>query len=133
MDTQNTAFHHIAIRVCDFDVSLKFYTDVLEAKTIATWDHWKGFKACMMELPGGGIIEMLGSGEDSLPENFECVSGCIIHLALQVNDVEAAVKKAVEHGATQKGEIKDNYVPIPLHVGAVYGPSGEIIEFLRPI
>lgn len=133
MNEQNAAIHHIAIRAKDYDVSKKFYTEVIGANCFAEWDHWKGFKACMMEFPGGGIIEMLGSGVDALPENFECVSGCFIHLALLVKDVEAMVQKAVEYGAVEKGEIKDNMIPIPLHVGAVFGPSGEIIEFLRPI
>lgn len=130
---QNTAFHHIAIRAKDYDVSKKFYEEVLEARCYAEWKHWKGFMACMMELPGGGIIEMLGSGEDALPANFESVSGCFIHLALQVNDVEQAVANALSHGAVLKGEIKNNEIPSPMRVGAVFGPSGEIIEFLKPL
>lgn len=133
MENQNTAFHHIAIRARDYEASKSFYTNVLGADCYAEWMHWKGFMACMMTLPGGGIIEMLGNGESALPENFESVSGCFIHLALQVNSVEQAVADALAHGAVQKGEIKRNEIPSPMQIGTVYGPSGEIIEFLKPL
>ena len=47
--------------------------------------------------------------------------------------MEATVASAVAHGGRQKGEIKDNDIPSPMHIGVVYGPSGEIIEFLKEI
>lgn len=133
MNTQNMKFHHIAIRARDYEASKEFYTEGLNARCYAQWKHPKGFMACMMELNGGGIIEMLGSGGEPLPENFEDRSGCYIHLALEVDDVEAAVAQAIRHGGLQKGDIKDSEVPSPMHIGTVYGPSGEIIEFLRSI
>ena len=133
MNTQKISFHHIAIRAKDYTASKDFYVKGLGANCYAEWKHSKGFMACMMELSGGGIIEMLGSGEEALPENFESLSGCYIHLALQVENVESAVAQAVEHGGIQKGEIKDNLIPSPLHIGVVYGPSGELIEFLTPL
>ena len=133
MSEQKIGFHHLCIRAKDYNVSKKFYTEVLGAKCYAEWKHWKDFMACMMELNDGGIIEMLGSGEDALPQNFESISGCFIHLALHVEDVEKAVAKAIACGATPKGEIKINDIPSRMQIGAVNGPSGEIIEFLKPL
>ena len=99
----------------------------------AEWQHWRGFMACMLRLSGGGILEMLGGGEGTLPENFESIGGCFIHVAMQVEDVPTAVARALAHGAKEKGEIKVNEIPSRMEVGAVYGLDGEIIEFLKPL
>lgn len=133
MNLQTIGFDHICVRVKNYELSKKFYTEVLGAACYAEWHHQKGFMACMLRLNGGGVIEMLGNGIDSLPTNVEEISGCYIHLALRVDDVEAAVAKALEYGATSRGNIKDSQIPSPMHIGTVYGPSGEIIEFLKPI
>lgn len=133
MSQQKIGFHHIAIRVSDYELSKKFYTEVVGAECYTEWDHWKGFKACMMRLNNGGIIEMLGSGKEGMPKDFEELGGCFIHLALEVENVEAAVERAIAYGCTPKGEIKDNDIPSPMHIGTVFGPSGEIVEFLKPI
>lgn len=130
---QKIGIHHIAIRVKNYEESKKFYTEGLGAECYAEWNHWKGFQACMMRLNNGGIIEMLGSGKEGMPDDFEEVAGCYIHLALEVENVEEAVARAVANGGTQKGEIKDNEIPSPMHIGVVFGPSGEIIEFLKQI
>jgi len=121
------------VRAKDYTASKKFYVEGLGAECYAEWEHWKGFMACMLRLNGGGIIEMLGSGEGELPDNFESIGGCYIHLALLVDDVEEAVNRAIAAGGRQKGEIKDNDVPSPMHIGTVFGPSGEIIEFLKEL
>lgn len=128
---QKMKLDHLCVRVKDYELSKNFYTKVLNATVDAEWQHWKGFMACMLKLNGGGTIEMLGSGVDSLPSNFEEVTGCYIHIALEVEDVEAAVACALDNGAKMKGEIKDNTIPYNLHIGTVYGPNGEIIEFLK--
>ena len=127
------SIHHIAVRAKDYTASKKFYVEGLGAECYAEWEHWKGFMACMLRLNGGGIIEMLGSGEGELPDNFESIGGCYIHFALLVDDVEEAVNRAIAAGGRQKGEIKDNDVPSPMHIGTVFGPSGEIIEFLKEL
>ena len=41
------------------------------------------------------------------------------------------MERALEYGARLKGEIKDVDIPESMHLGAVYGPSGEIVEFLK--
>lgn len=128
---QKMGIHHLAVRVKDFEAAKAFYTEGLGGECYAQWTHQKGFPACMIRLNGGGILEVLGDGGEALPDNFEERSGCFIHLALIVEDVEAAVERALEYGARLKGEIKDVDVPEPMHLGAVYGPSGEIVEFLK--
>ncbi|MBR0417699.1 MAG: VOC family protein [Erysipelotrichaceae bacterium] len=128
---QTMKLDHLCVRVRDYEVSKKFYTEVLNAKVYTEWQHWKGFTACFLTLNGGGTIEMLGSGKDELRSDFEEVSGSYIHIAIEVENVEEAVEKAISLGAKPKGEIKDNEIPYPIHIGAVYGPSGEIIEFLK--
>ncbi len=133
MKEQKIGFHHIAIRAKDYDESKTFYTQGLKAECYAEWKHPKGFMACMLRLNDGGVIELLGSGEDYLPDNFECISGCFIHLALITDDVEKSMADAIAAGGTQKGEIKDTEIPSPLHIGVVFGPSGEIIEFLKEL
>ena len=131
MENQKMKLDHLCVRVKDYELSKDFYTKVLSATIDAEWQHWKGFMACMLKLNNGGTIEMLGSGKGNMPSDFEEVSGCFIHIALEVEDVDAAVAYAVQNGAVVKGEIKDNMIPYPLRVGAVYGLNGEIIEFLK--
>ncbi|MBU9725345.1 YhcH/YjgK/YiaL family protein [Diplocloster modestus] len=128
---QKIGIHHLAVRVKDFESAKAFYTEGLGGTCYAQWNHPKGFPACMIRLNAGGILEVLGEGREELPDDFEERNGCFIHLALIVEDVEAAVERALEYGARLKGEIKDVDIPESMHLGAVYGPSGEIVEFLK--
>ncbi len=128
---QKMKLDHLCLRAKDYEASKEFYTEVMNAKVDKEWKHWKGFMACFLSLNNGGTIEMLGSGKGQLREDFEEISGSYIHIAIEVENVEEAVEKALQYGAKMKGEIKDNDVPYPIHIGAVYGLSGEIIEFLK--
>ena len=60
------------------------------------------------------------------------------HVALKVDDVDAAYKRALEYGAREKSAPKvvpldSAPVKLTLNCGFVYGPSGEEIEFFKVV
>ncbi len=125
-------FHHIALKVTDFDRSLKFYTEGLGLTAVALWGEGDG-RAAMLDLGDGGHIEMFAGGKPcEIPED---AAGCFFHLAIGVEDTDAAFARAVSLGCPVQMEPSDCAItsnpPIPLRIAFVKGPDGEVIEFFH--
>lgn len=127
---QGMGFHHVALRVVDFDKSLQFYTEGLGLKITCTWGEGNG-RVVMLDMGDGGILEMFAGGTEEERSNPH-----YLHLAFRVDDVDAAFQTALAAGATVKSEPK--VVPVVakpenvnINCGFVYGPSGEQLEFFR--
>ena len=127
-------FHHIALRVRDYDRSLAFYRDGLGCTIAAAWGEAPDRKV-MVDLGDGGRIEIFEkpySGKricaDFLGEWF--------HFAMRTDDVDAAYARALEAGAVSQMTPRDMDLPAdpvyPVRLAFVQGPDGEVIEFFRP-
>ena len=124
-------FHHIALRVTDFERSLRFYTEGLGMKAVLRWGEGDG-AAAMLDIGDGGCIEMFAGG--SPREIADDSAGWFFHLAIGTDDPDAAFRRAIEAGAKEKsapGEavIRDAGGSVPLRIAFVTGPDGEVIEF----
>ncbi|NLS76522.1 MAG: VOC family protein [Chloroflexi bacterium] len=122
-------FHHIAMRVHDFDASVKFYTEVLGFTVKTTWGNPER-RLALLDTGDGNYIEISSGGSaEPRPE------GVILHYALRTDNVDAAIERARAAGAPITIEPKDvtfnSVPPTPVRIGFCKGPDGELIEFFK--
>ena len=123
--------HHIALMATDFEKSLAFYK-ALGFKEVVRWgDEVKTI--AMLDIGDGARVELFSNGGDEYP-----ACGKWAHLAVRVDDVEAAFDIAVKAGGVPK--IYPKVVPLDstpekmsINIAFVYGPSGEEFEFFREL
>lgn len=124
-------FHHMSLYASDFDKSLAFYQK-LGMTVYTAWGE------------GDSRIALLDTGDGSLLELF-AKPGCEMasegrwqHFALRVENVQGALDTALAAGATLHTPVKImdlNSHPrkITIQIAFVYGPDGEVIEFIKQI
>ena len=125
-------FHHVAIRVRDFDATLKFYSEGFGYERVYGWGEGEK-RAALLDTGDGNYIEVFaGSGRapgDDAPE------GPIFHFAVRVPDTDAALTRAVSAGARTTMEPKDVPIdgdyPVTVRIAFCKGPDGELIEFFQ--
>lgn len=129
-------FHHIALRVKNYEDSKRFYEGALGMHMKGEWGE-VGQRGCMLRIGDGGIVELYEGGCDALPSDFEMRSGSFFHLAIAVDDVDAAYRIALEAGAREHIAPCENVIgsqpPMPIRMAFVYGPSGELIELFKDL
>ena len=87
----------------------------------------------MLACNDGTFIEVFsGSSAEKLPE------GAFIHLALRVDDCDAAYNAAIAAGCTCQAEPKTTTVParpqpFTVRIAFVYGLDGEVLEFMQEL
>lgn len=89
----------IALTVRDYEKSVKFYCEGLGIEPAAIWNNGDG-KALMLNM-GNATLEVFDVNQAKLIDEMEAgqrVSGQI-RFALQVPDLESAMKRLLEHGA----------------------------------
>ena len=124
------AFHHVAIRVRDFDRVVRFYTDGLGFSRALSWGEGDG-RAVMLNFGDGGCIEVFaGGGAETPPE------GALLHLALCVASCDAALAAALAAGAVQTMAPTDITIaadqgPTPVRIAFCRGLAGEVLEFMQ--
>jgi glyoxylase I family protein len=123
-------FHHIALKVKDFQKSCKFYTDGLGLTPVVGWGEGAG-EIQMFDFGDGGILELFAGGGDDLSEN-----GKWLHFTMHADDVDAAYAAAIAAGA--KPLIEPKEVPLDsrpykmtLRIAFVIGFDGEQLEFFK--
>ena len=92
--------HHIAIICSDYELSKRFYTDVLGLRVIKeSYRQERNSYKLDLALNGNYIIELF-----SFPHPPERTSGPeaagLRHLAFEVNDLDAIVLELTENGIT---------------------------------
>ncbi len=90
----------IALTVKDYEKSVKFYCEGLGIEPAAIWNNGDG-KALMLEM-GNASLEVFDENQAKLIDDMEAgkrISGQI-RFALQVPDLESAMKRLLNHGAT---------------------------------
>ena len=122
-------FHHLAIKVRDFDASMRFYRDALGFTEKISWGEGDN-RAVMLDTGDGNYIEMFAGGSiEPKPE------GIYMHVAFRTDDCDAAIEKARAAGAEVTVEPKDVVIqsnpPSPVKIAFCKGPDGEVIEFFQ--
>ncbi len=93
-----SGIHHIAIICSSYDVSKKFYTEILGFKILKeTYRSERTSFKLDLEIPGGGQLELF-SFENPPKRSSQPESCGLRHLAFAVNDLQAAVQYLVERG-----------------------------------
>ena len=122
-------FHHVAIKVRDFEASVKFYTVGLGFKERISWGEGNG-RAVLLDTGDKNYLEIFAGGsQETKPE------GSIIHMAFRTDDVAKAIEAARAAGAEITVEPKDiiisNNPVTPVRIAFCTGPDGEVIEFFQ--
>ena len=123
-------FHHLAMKVHDFDASVRFYTEALGFAEKVSWGEGDG-RAVMLDTGDGNYLEIFAGGtNEPKPE------GAILHFALRTTDTDAAIERVRAAGAEVTVEPKDVNIQsrphnTPVRLAFCKGPDGEIIEFFQ--
>lgn len=117
-------FHHVALRVPNFDQALTFYTEGLGLTLRVQWEG-----AAMLQLADGGHLELF-AGTEPVPDT----KNGYYHMAYKVDDVDGALARAAEYGATITIPAKDARIgDLDIRCGFCQGPGGETIEFFKEL
>lgn len=124
-------FHHIALKVKDFQKSVAMY-QALGMEEIVRWGEGKS-EIVMLDIGDGGRIELFANGGDEY-----AVNGKWQHFAMRVDDVDHAYAVALAAGFLPK--IAPKVVPldsrpdkIAINIAFVIGPDGEEVEFFKEV
>jgi len=132
-------FHHVALRVYDFDASMKFYIDGLGFRRHYGWgtdaraDGGTDSRAAMLDTGDGNYLEVFAGGKR--PHGEPAPDGPFFHIALRSTNVPAAFERAVAAGGVPTVQPKEVVPPNAdepaktFHVAFVLGPDGESVEF----
>jgi glyoxylase I family protein len=122
-------FHHVAIRVKDFDASVKFYKEVLGFKQHLAWGE-DNKRAIMLDTGDGSCLEVFaGETEDKKPE------GSFLHIALRTTKCDAVLQTIKTLGMEVTMEPTDvtlaSNPPTPVRIAFFKGLDGELIELFQ--
>lgn len=101
--------HHVAIICSDYEVSKRFYTQVLGLRIIAeNYREPRRSYKLDLALPDGGQVELFSFPNPPLrPSNPEARG--LRHLAFEVSDIDAAVAQLVAAGVSVEPVRMDEY------------------------
>ena len=126
MRNSGGGFHHVAIRVRDFDGAVRFYRDALGFTEKLAWGEGYG-RAILLDMGDGACLEIFAGGDGD---------AAILHFSLRSDDVDADVARAAAAGAEVTMEPKDVDIPTkpaptPVRIAFCRAPTGEVIEFFH--
>ncbi len=116
--------NHIAIATPNLDEAMKIYKDILGVKISAPLDQIEhGVKVVFIEIPNTKIELLEPLGENSPIGNFleKNKKGGIHHICFEVENINSAILRLKEDGATVLGDGK-----------AKIGAHGKPVIFLHP-
>lgn len=129
---QGPGFHHIAIRVFDFDATLRFYAEGLGFRRVYGWGEGDR-RAAMLDTGDGNYLEVFAGGKR--PHGEDPPEGVLLHFALRTADTDSAYARALAAGARSTMEPKDVPIdgdhPLTVRIAFVKGLDGEVIEFFQ--
>src|SRR5829696_4145833 len=79
-------FHHVAVRVPDWDAAITFYKDVLGFKERIAWGEGDK-RAVMLDVGDGAYLEVFAGGTTPPEED-----GPILHIAFRTDNVDAVIE-----------------------------------------
>ena len=127
-----SGFHHVCVKTRDWDLTLRFYRDVLGCTENIAW-RAAPQRAVMLDTGGGNYIEVF---EDlAYTHNPD---GAILHFALRTPKLDEVAQRVRAFGSNITVEPKDVTIPttngvgpVPIRIFFCTGPNGEVIEFFQ--
>ena len=124
-------FHHVALRVHDFDRSVAFYQNMLGMTRKIEWGQ-SPKRAIMLQMgePSGGILEIFEQPDQPQGEQHPL----LLHLCLRCSDVDGMIARLREQGVVVTMEPSTIQIdsrptgPTPVHIAFFKGPDGEVVE-----
>lgn len=148
--------HHVAIRVRDWDRTLRFYGEVLGYHVKLSWEEGTGTLSERLAQgnPRSQRWAYLDTGDGAYLEIFDDPSfvpppatesdpvknpgGALVHFGVRTSDIDGVCQRARAHGGTVMGDPTDYTLHTTTGQGAVtvrlcflQGPNGEYIELLE--
>jgi glyoxylase I family protein len=129
---EGCSFHHVAMKVKDFDGVVRFYVQGLGFRETKRWGEGDG-RAVMLDCGDGSCIEVFAGGAaGSVPE------GAWLHYALSVKNCDASLAAALAAGAVQTMppttlDVPSTPAPFRVRIAFCRGLGGETIEFMQPL
>jgi catechol 2,3-dioxygenase-like lactoylglutathione lyase family enzyme len=127
-----SGFHHVCIKTRDWDLTLRFYRDVLGCTEKIAW-RAAPQRAAMLDTGGGNYIEVF---EDLSYEHSP--DGAILHFALRTSKLDEVAARVRAFGSNITMEPKDVTIDttngagqVPIRIFFCTGPNGEVIEFFQ--
>ncbi|WP_052361563.1 VOC family protein [Geminisphaera colitermitum] len=130
-------FHHVALRLNNWDAALAFYRDVLGFREHVAWSRPNGLRCVLLDIGGNCRLEVF---EDPAAQPIASAdaTGPLLHLALHAVDVDEAVARvrAAGYPVTRGPEdvtIKstNGIGPVPVRLAFFDGPAGEVWELFK--
>ena len=122
-------FHHVAMKVADFDGTVRFYTEALGFRAVTAWGEGAK-RAIMLDTGDGSCLEIFAGGSLEPKGN-----GAVAHFALRTKDIDAVIERVRAAGAKVTVEPKDVTIPSnpPMSVRLAFfkGPNGEVVELFH--
>ncbi|MEU7206543.1 VOC family protein [Streptomyces sp. NPDC045470] len=148
----HSGFDHFAIRAHDFEATVRFYREALGFTVAYEWTS-PGVvsRSAFLDCGNGTFLELFDPG-DTVPggpdrhahaapaptDEQRAAHNALLHICLRTDDVDKAYAHALQHGAREMQAPADlpqtglNESPdVTIRMAFVYGPDGEVIEFLR--
>ena len=124
-------FHHLSLYASDFDKSLAFYQK-LGMSVYTAWGEGDS-RIALLDTGDGTLLELFAKPGMSVP-----AEGRFQHLALHVENVEAALNTALAAGATLQMpvtvmDLDSHPRKITIQIAFVQGPDGEVLEFIKQL
>jgi glyoxylase I family protein len=127
-------FHHVAVRVHDFDAAVRFYK-ALGMTEAHGWGE-DAHRVVLMDTGDGNYIEILAGGAPGEKPPWG-EGAALAHVALRTTDVDAATETAKLAGAVIMLGPKDATLgraggkQVTVRLSFVHAPGGEVIEFFQ--
>lgn len=122
-------FHHVAIKVRDFEATLKFYVNGLGFTHALTWGEGDS-RGALLDSGDGNYLEVFAGGSQQIKPD-----SAIIHFAFRTDDVDKAIEAARAAGAEITVEPKDHIIdsnpPTHIRIAFFKGLDGEVVEFFQ--